>query len=359
VDEGYFADVYVVNNHFKSGPDTCVDHRTEQAKYNAAIVKFIQTAKPGARVVVGGDLNVYPQPDDTALNGTNQLGSLYDPEIGLKNLWEVALAEHPESAYSYVYLGMAQTLDQMFINQSLLTDLEQFQIAHINSDFPADYPGDVARGTSDHDPNVATFAINLPPTADAGGPYTVVEGSTVTLSATGSDPEGNAVSYAWDLDGDGTFETSGQSVDFSAAALLAPTSVEVKVQVTDEGGRTAEAAATINVVYKFGGFISPLPNSINQPGRIIPIKFDLNGDRGLDIIDAEYPQSAQVNCTTGAVTGEFTKVVSPGFVPLAFDPTTGVYRFLFETSKSWSGTCRVFAIKFNDGMTYTLQLKFK
>ena len=33
---GSHRDVYVIDNHFKSGPDTCVTHRTEQAKYNAA-----------------------------------------------------------------------------------------------------------------------------------------------------------------------------------------------------------------------------------------------------------------------------------------------------------------------------------
>ena len=151
----------MINNHFKSSPDICTGHRTEQAKYNAALVQFIEGAKPGARIVVGGDLNVYPRPDDIGYGASDQLGSLYDPALGLQNLWEVLLAEHPESAYSYVYLGMAQTLDQMFVNQPLLADLQQFHIAHINSDFPADYPDDVARGTSDHDPNVAIFGFNL------------------------------------------------------------------------------------------------------------------------------------------------------------------------------------------------------
>ncbi len=164
VGTGAYRDVYVIDNHFKSGPDTCVAHRTAQAQYNAALVSFIQAANPDARIVVGGDLNVYPRPDDIALNpdgtlSTDQLGSLYDPAVGLKNLWEVLLGQAPESAYSYVYLGMAQTLDQMFLNQPQLAGLEKFRIAHINSDFPADYPGDVARGTSDHDPNVAQFVI--------------------------------------------------------------------------------------------------------------------------------------------------------------------------------------------------------
>ena len=159
-------DVYVINNHFKSGPDTCVAHRTEQAKYNAAIVAFLQAANPNARIVDGGDLNVYPRPDDPFApigqpGSSDQLGALYDQSLGLTNLWEVLLGQAPEFAYSYVYLGMAQTLDQMFVNPSLLADLQQFRIAHINSDFPADYPNDVARGTSDHDPQAATFS-NLP-----------------------------------------------------------------------------------------------------------------------------------------------------------------------------------------------------
>jgi uncharacterized protein len=163
---GRYQDVYVINNHFKSGPDTCVTHRTEQAKYNAALVAYLEQAKPDARIVVGGDLNVYPRPDDPFAPigqpaSSDQLGSLYASNLGLKNLWEVLLAQAPASAYSYVYLGMAQTLDQMFVNQPMLADLQQSRIAHINSDFPADYPGDVARGTSDHDPNVAVFSIKF------------------------------------------------------------------------------------------------------------------------------------------------------------------------------------------------------
>jgi uncharacterized protein len=159
---GNHADVYVINNHFKSGPDTCTGHRTEQAKYNAALVAYIQAHVMNARIVVGGDLNVYPRPDDIAYGASDQLGSLYDPSLGLKNMWEVLLAQAPEAAYSYVYLGMAQTLDQMFVNEAMLDSLEQFRIAHINSDFAADYPDDVARGTSDHDPNVATFILKAP-----------------------------------------------------------------------------------------------------------------------------------------------------------------------------------------------------
>lgn len=167
---GNYSDVYVLNNHFKSGPDTCVGHRTEQAKYNAALIAFIESAAPGTRIVMGGDLNVYPRPDDIAYGATDQLGSLYNPAIGMTNLLDVEMSQTPEGAYSYVYLGMAQTLDQMFVSPSAFVDLNQFKVAHINSDFAAEYTGDTARGTSDHDPSVAAFNFGTGPTAATTSP---------------------------------------------------------------------------------------------------------------------------------------------------------------------------------------------
>jgi predicted extracellular nuclease len=184
---GTGTDVYTINNHFKSGPDSCVPHRTEQAKYNAALVAYIEAAKPDARIVVGGDLNVYPRPDDIAYRASDQLGSLYEPSLGLTNLWDVLLGQAPAAAYSYVYLGQAQTLDQMFVNRAMGASLDEFRIAHINSDFPADYTGDVARGTSDHDPNVGAFTLQFPfigffnPVKPAPALNAVKAGQTVPL----------------------------------------------------------------------------------------------------------------------------------------------------------------------------------
>ncbi len=45
---------------------------------------------------------------------------------------------------------------------------------------------------------VAAPCANVPPTADAGGPYDVDEGSSVVLDGTGStDPDGNPLTYLW------------------------------------------------------------------------------------------------------------------------------------------------------------------
>ncbi len=157
-----FTDLYLVSNHFSSGPNTRVGQRREQAAYNAAIVAALQQAKPQAPIVVAGDLNVYPRPDDPfspgqALYPSDQLGALY--EQGLANLYDRLLAEAPVGAYSYIYEGQAQTLDQMFVTPALLAELEQFRAAHLNSDWPAEEQADGPRGTSDHDPQVARFVL--------------------------------------------------------------------------------------------------------------------------------------------------------------------------------------------------------
>ncbi|MEJ2708113.1 MAG: hypothetical protein P8074_10915, partial [Anaerolineales bacterium] len=139
-----FEDLFLLDNHFSSGPDGRVGQRTEQAAYNAAIVSAIQDGYGNVRVSVGGDLNVYPRPDDPFFPGdplfpSDQLAALYDQ--GLTNLYDILLAEVPASAYSYVYQGQAQTLDQMFATSVLLDELAQVRVAHINSDWPSDYAG--------------------------------------------------------------------------------------------------------------------------------------------------------------------------------------------------------------------------
>jgi PKD repeat protein len=81
----------------------------------------------------------------------------------------------------------------------------------------------------------------------AAGPFDVAEGDSVTLTAAANDPGGGMVAYAWDLDNDGTFETSAEEPTFSAAALDGPTSRTVRVRVTDGAGRTTAAETTVNV----------------------------------------------------------------------------------------------------------------
>ena len=70
----------------------------------------------------------------------------------------------------------------------------------------------------------------------------------MTLSGVGTDVAADVLSYAWDLDGDTVFETTGASATFDASSLDGPTSVAVGFRVTDDDGGVAYDTATINVV---------------------------------------------------------------------------------------------------------------
>ncbi len=124
------------------------------------------------------------------------------------------------------------------------------------------FPGQTSSGGSDA--FVAKIQISLPPAVDASGPYSVNEGGSVTVTASGNDPENGPLTYAWDLDNDGSFETPGQSASFSAAAFDGPSSQTIKVQVTDNGGLTATAQVTVNVLN-----VAPTANFTATPSTII------------------------------------------------------------------------------------------
>jgi hypothetical protein len=159
--ESVFQDVYLSNNHFSSGPDRRVDQRTEQAEYNAAIVDALRTADEEVYVSVGGALNVYPRPDDPfpPPDTSDQLAALY--EQPMTNLWDTQVNQDPASAYSYIFQGQTQTLDQIFVVPAWLDDLVETSAVHVNADYPADYPslGEGPRGASDHDPVAAVYGL--------------------------------------------------------------------------------------------------------------------------------------------------------------------------------------------------------
>jgi predicted extracellular nuclease len=167
-----FTDLYALSNHFSSTPNARVGQRTEQALYNAAIIKALEAAEAD-RVISAGDFNVFPRPDDPFAPGelwacnpmpcsvgqSDQLAPMYD--AGLNNLWDTLVAEVPASAYSYNFVGMVQTLDMQWATDGQFADLVQVRAGHFNVDFAADYDGDTARGASDHDPQLARWFTDV------------------------------------------------------------------------------------------------------------------------------------------------------------------------------------------------------
>ncbi len=274
IGEGTSLDLYAVSNHFSSTPNARVGQRTEQAAYDAAIVDALQSADPDALVAVGGDLNVYPRPDDPFAPGdplfpSDQLGALYDQ--GLENLWEVLVDEAPSSAYSYVFQGQTQTLDNLFVTPALFDTLRDFRAAHVNSDWPADFDGDGARGASDHDPQVAAFcrdvtapdlSVSVSPTQlwPPNHKYRTVQ-ATITISD-GADPSPTfeLVSVTSNEPDDAPGGVDGKTkhdiviVDMDTFRLRAERSERgtgrvytITYSATDACGNTSTATATVTV----------------------------------------------------------------------------------------------------------------
>ncbi|RRS34687.1 MAG: hypothetical protein OI74_04590 [Gammaproteobacteria bacterium (ex Lamellibrachia satsuma)] len=89
---------------------------------------------------------------------------------------------------------------------------------------------------------------NAGPTADAGGPYTINEGDTVTLDGSGSsDPDNgpSPLSYAWDLDNDGQYDDA-TGVTVTLPVQPDNTSFTIGLEVSD-GLLTATDTATVRV----------------------------------------------------------------------------------------------------------------
>ncbi|HYI00786.1 immunoglobulin-like domain-containing protein, partial [Hyalangium sp.] len=79
------------------------------------------------------------------------------------------------------------------------------------------------------------------------GPFRVNAGETLQLTATGIDPEGDPLSYTWDLDADGSFESSGQSVPFTTSIQDPAGLRTVGVRVVDPEGNMAVVKTQVEV----------------------------------------------------------------------------------------------------------------
>ena len=100
----------------------------------------------------------------------------------------------------------------------------------------------------------------MPPTANAGGPYTTTEGNSVTLDASAStDPENDIVLYEWDFDNDGQYDdASGSVVSFTSVAGA----FTVTVKVTDANGDSD--TDSVKVVIQSNN----IPGDANGDGRV-------------------------------------------------------------------------------------------
>jgi hypothetical protein len=133
------------------------------------------------------------------------------------------------------------------------------------------------------------------PIANTGGPYSVSEGETVALDATGSsDPGGSISTYSWDLDNDGVFgetgtdavhgDETGATPTFAAGDLDGPRVQPISLRVTDGAANTTLAQSLVRI-----DNLGPLPGVvINDDFGVIgqPVELTLTADDPTSADDA-------------------------------------------------------------------------
>jgi len=114
--------------------------------------------------------------------------------------------------------------------------------------------------------------------------------------------------------------------------------------------------------YGFTGFFRPIDNlpEMNQvkAGSSIPVKFSLNSDYGLDILAAGYPSSKEIACDLNS-SGDSEETVSDDDLGLTYDAEADQYKYVWKTSKVWSGTCRQLSVQLTDGSIHYANFQFK
>jgi Tol biopolymer transport system component len=115
--------------------------------------------------------------------------------------------------------------------------------------------------------------------------------------------------------------------------------------------------------YGFDGFFSPVDNlptlNATKAGNAVPVKFGLGSDQGLDVFAADYPKSQRINCDSSAPIDSIEQTVSAGKSSLSYDALTDQYTYVWKTEKAWTGTCRQFTMKLDDGTVHQANFKLK
>ena len=169
----------------------------------------------------------------------------------------------------------------------------------------------------------------------------VLLGSTVTASPNATDAL-SGVADQWC----GTVVTSSIGTDV------------INCTATDSANNTVTKSVTFTVVSSLNGFVGlNAPPALNAPRAkgSISVKFDLGGDRGLQVLAAGSPTSRAISCVTMAATGP----EAPTTGSLTYSAKTHLYTYSWTTAKAWVGTCRQLVVKLADGSERRANFQFK
>jgi PKD repeat protein len=99
---------------------------------------------------------------------------------------------------------------------------------------------------------VTVYAVNIPPSANAGPALAATAGEPVLLSGKGLDADGYIALYEWDFDGEGRWDRASNTTGAAGWTYYVPGTYTARLRVTDNGPvpKSATAWTTVTVVPK-------------------------------------------------------------------------------------------------------------
>ena len=116
----------------------------------------------------------------------------------------------------------------------------------------------------------------------------------------------------------------------------------VPCHADDLAGNRTTAVAEYDVLYSFDGFFAPVRmggDNRAKAGSTVPLKFSLDGFRGLDVLAEGSPEVRVCDASGPAV---------PAAGKLSYDGDADTYVFGWRTDKAWSG-CYEVTVRLDDG----------
>jgi hypothetical protein len=187
--------------------------------------------------------------------------------------------------------------------------------------------------------------------ACTGGPFTQGTGSQpVSITATDGGSEVNTAAST----------LSGQ-VDTNTIGAKTFT-----FEAKDNVGNTRTTSCSYDVDYKWDGFFQPVDNKDNsgnyilnkaKAGSVVPVKFSLGSDQGLNVLFSGFPQTASIPCT--ASSSDALEEYGTGNVSsFKYDPVANQYIYNWKTDPKWAGTCRQLVVKLADDTYHRANFNF-
>ncbi|MBN1220342.1 MAG: PKD domain-containing protein [Anaerolineae bacterium] len=337
-----------------------VTHRyADNDVYTATLTVTDDSGASDVALLLASILNanplVEPNPDHIVNEGVQVLfeGRATDP----------GTADALSFAWDFVYDGV--TFDQEVTGRSARTTYldgpavydAAFRVRDDDYPFPTDDGGEIGE-------IIDTFRVtvrNVPPVAEAGGPYVGLETYPLTFSGLGADVLLDTLTYDWDLNNDGIFEMPGQTVSriWSTAGVYT-----VSLRVTDDDGGIGLdlARVTVGNAPPLAEANGPYSTTVNLPVTLSavgstdptgdPLTYRWNFGDGTPIVvtdsitvthtyadDGLFTAVLQVDDGRGGIGTDTASVTVNNLPPSAVatvDPATGLEGSLFTFDGSGS-----------------------